>query len=68
MGGNSLKNKAALLGGFVFLAFRFLKNNTFANRRIELHDLDFALDSFLIFTTPNNMVGFRRFEPHEAVL
>lgn len=64
--------KNALSGGFYFyqtnLSLCFLKSNAFAQRRIELLQLDFALGGLSIFASPDNVVGLRGFEPKQAVL
>ncbi len=50
------------------LSLRFFERDTLAERWIELLEFNFALSGLSILTSPDDVVGLRRFEPKQAVL
>lgn len=62
------RGRAASSDAFVRLFLCLLKENSLAQCRVKLHDLNLALGGFLILTRPNNMLGLRRLELEQTVL
>lgn len=54
--------------GRALLFLRFLENHALAQRRVELHELDFARNQLLVFPRPDDMVGLGRLKANETVL
>lgn len=50
------------------LSLYLLELNTLAQRRIELYKFNLARNGLFILASPNNVIGFRGFEPKQAVL